>query len=66
MSAIPFFLSSTRTADPLPIEAGVAEEASPSARTGRRRLALDICRFMFLTVVGPAAAVLGAAAVLAD
>jgi hypothetical protein len=66
MSAIPFFLRRTRTADPLPIEAGVAEEAPPSALIGRSRLALDVSRYVFLTVVGPAAAVLGAAAVLAD
>ncbi len=66
MSSIPFFLRRARTADPHTIEASVVDEATPSAVTSRRRLALDVFRYVLLTVVGPAAAVLAVAAVLAN
>ena len=66
MSAIPFFVRRGRAADPRPVEASVVEETTPSAAAGTRRLVLDIVRYVSLTVVGPAAAVLAVAAALSD
>lgn len=53
MSAIPFVLRRARAA------------TAPSA-TRQRSLALDVVRYVLLTVVGPAAAVLAVAAALSD
>lgn len=58
MSAIPFSLRRARTATP-------ARESAPAA-VRPRSLGLDVLRYVLLTVVGPAAAVLGIAGLLQD
>jgi hypothetical protein len=71
MSSIPFIARSANVGTPPSTEIGPyeaayeAEEAAPVAGS-RRSLALDVFRYVLLTVIGPAAAVLAVAAALGD
>ena len=67
MSTIPFLVRRASAAPPALTDSSTFDrEAAPSAVNSQKSLALDVVRYVLVTVVGPAAAVLALAAVLAS